>query len=494
MFLKRSIGVCTGLIALAAATVAAQIQPIGTKGSYPDIQIDQDGDLHLVYARSGKTYYRVLPKNGTAFSTEEDTGVGASTDHRMQPDVAIDSRGEPHVLGGARYNVRRSGNWGTAMSPGVSRDHHMAIASNDDVWIVYRGNQLTARRKRAGNSTFDSAINIFSGGGTDHVYPDIIAGSDGKVHVVFRMRNPSNYDCGYVHYDGQQWYGVEWACRNGRPKIEEGPHVALDRNNIPWCAMPEGNLRLNHRGGGSWNNTIQTVSTTGGHTRSEPTIGIDAQDNKFIASWGGEYHAYNMATQSWFHGKLPKVNNQAIGFVDVVGTDGEGAWMVYESGPTVNKSTGAGTADLIVVKVLKDGSVVPYGSTAQRTLDVSASAISASTGGVVEFNLDASTDHRHKGYFLLGSMSGSSPGVELPGARRLPLNIDNFTYLIGHFFNTPRYRNFAGDLDSAGKASAYLSVPAGYLSGAVGVQFYFAFVTLPRQEFASNSVTLTVAP
>jgi len=479
------------LLFLATALTAAQIETIGTQGSYPDIQVDKAGTLHLVYARSGKTYYRMLPAGGKAFTPEESTGVGASRDHQKQPDVAVDAKGGIHVLGNATYNTRSSSGWGSPMSAGVGRDHHMAVTSTGDIWIVYRGSQLSARRKAAGASSFDSPINIFTGGGTDHVYPDICAGTDGTAHVVFRMRYPSNYDCGYLRYDGQKWGSVEWACLNGGPKVEEGPHIALDRNNIPWVAIPEGNLRINHRTGGTWNHTIQTIGSA--HTRSEPTIGVDRVGNMFVAVWGGEYHVYRASTKEWTKGKLPSTNTKPLGFVDVVATD-EGAFMVYEQGSTVNKSTGAGAVDLVAVKVLPDGSVVPPGTGANKPLESDLSAISARTGGLVVYTMDAGAVNAREGYVLLTSFTGTSPGVQLKGNTLLPLNFDALTWAVFQWLHSPNFDRFTWYLDSAGKGRAVLRVDAGHLINLVGLKFYFAYLTLPEMDFASNAVSLLVEP
>jgi len=495
-FRSARCGILVGVMALLVAGVAAaQVKPIGTTGSYPDIQLDKQGNLHLVYARSGKTYYRVLPRGTAAFLPEEYTGAGASNDHRYQPDVAVDSKGVVHVLGNTTYNTRTATGWGTAIRPGVGRDHHMAVASNDDVWVVYRGNQLTARQKKAGASQFGAAVNIFSGGGTDHVYPDICAGTDGTVHVVFRMQYPTNYDCAYLRYDGQKWGTVEWACLNGRSKVEEGPHVALDRNNVPWAAIPEGSLRINHRTGGTWNHTI--VSLGSAPTRSEPTIGVDPAGNKFVGLWGGAYWVYRASTNKWTSGKLPSTNTDPIGFVDVVAdttANGSGAFMVYEQGKSVNKDVGAGAVDLVAVKVLPDGTVVPPGSTTSPTFAVDLTAISAQSGGVLNFTLTAGAAQARKSYIVLGGLSGTSPGLYLPGAAHLPLNIDHFTLAIYVTMGTPRFQRFAGILDSTGRGRAHLQIDPGMLTALVGFKMYFAYMTVPNLSFASTPVDIRVEP
>lgn len=480
---------------LVAGGAAAQLKPIGTTGSYPDIQLDRQGNLHLVYGRSGKAYYRVLPRGAGAFRPEENTGVGASKDHQYQPDVGIDSKGVVHVLGGAYYNTRTGTGWGQPIRPGVGRDHHLAVASNDDAWIVYRGNQLTARHKKAGASQFSAAVNIFSGGGTNHVYPDICAGSDGTVHVVFRMMYPTNYDCAYLRHDGTKWGALEWACLKGRSKVEEGPHVALDRNNVPWVAIPEGYLRINHRTGGTWNHGIVTLGSA--HTRSEPTIGVDPAGNKFVGLWGGEIWVYRASTNKWSSRKLPSTNNDPIGFVDVVAdttSNGTGAFMVYEQGKTVNKSYGAGAVDLVAVKVLPDGSVVPAGAAAPKTFSVDLAAISAQSGGILNFSLSAGPAQSMMSYLVLGSLSGTSPGLSLPGAAHLPLNIDTFTLAIYVTMGTPRFQRFSGILDSTGRARAHLRIDPGMLTALVGFKMHFAYITLPSLQFASNAVDIRVEP
>ena len=358
MLPKRSMIVALSALLIASSPVVAQIAPIGTKGAYPDIALDKNDNLHLVYSRSGKTYYRMLPKGASAFGAEEATGANASRDHRQQPDVAIDSRGVIHVMGGSTYVQKVNGSWTSPQAPGISRDHHFAIDSNDTLWVVYRGQRVTVRSKPANSTQWSAPQNIYTAGSTDHIYPDITAGTDGSVHLVFRMMEPTNYDCGYMKYDGTRWSAaVEWACLKGRPKMEEGPHIALDANNIPHVAMPEGNLRYNVRTSAGWQTPV-TVANSQGFSRAEPTIAIDNAGNRFIGVWGGNIFIYNASTQQWVQRTLPGVVPGKPGFVDVIKAESTGAYMVYESGQTVNKATGAVDAEMIVVKVKPDGTIV----------------------------------------------------------------------------------------------------------------------------------------
>ncbi len=489
MLSGRSLIVALGALLLAHGATA-QIAPIGTKGAYPDLAIDKNGNLHLVYGRSGKTYYRVLSKGSPLFGAEESTGVGASADHRQQPDVAIDSTGGVHVLGGSLYNRKIGTSWGSPQAPGISRDHHMAIDSNDRIWVVYRGGQVAVKSKLASASVWTGGTNIYTSGATDHIYPDITAGTDGSVHLVFRMLHPNNYDCGYLRYNGSTWSSVQWACKQGSPKMEEGPHIALDKNNIPHVAMPEGNLRYNRRVNGQWLTPV-TVAAGAAHSRSEPTIAVDSAGNRYIGAWGGKIWIYNAGTQAWKQYQLPSVVPGGIGFVDVVKQEGVGAWMVYENSQGVNK-TGAGAADLVVVRVQPDGTIQPYASTNNSGLSTTSTVVSASAGGTILYTMDGGTAEANKFAALLMSISGTTPGTALTNNGLLPLNLDPITVLSLQLANTPMFANFAVTLDGQGKAQATLTVARGFLRDLIGIKFHLAFLTFPVTDFASNSVLLQV--
>ena len=56
-------------------------------------------------------------------------------------------------------------------------------------------------------------------------------------------------------------------------------------------------------------------------------------------------------------------------------------------------------------------------------LSVDVNSISAQSGGIVQFMLKAGSVNQNRQYFLLGSVSGTSPGIHLPGgAATLQLN------------------------------------------------------------------------
>lgn len=120
--------------------------------------------------------------------------------------------------------------------------------------------------------------------------------------------------------------------------------------------------------------------------------------------------------------------------------------------------------------------------------------ISGSLGGSVNFTLDAQPVNAGRQYILLGSVTGTSPGTDLPGGLvTLPLNFDIFTDFIFLFLNTPICVDFFGNLDVDGKATAKFDT-LGPVSSAIGVTAHFAFCMNKPFDFASNAVGIDVIP
>jgi len=119
--------------------------------------------------------------------------------------------------------------------------------------------------------------------------------------------------------------------------------------------------------------------------------------------------------------------------------------------------------------------------------------ISKSTGGTVTFDLRSSVAHERRHYFLLGSMSGTSPGTPLPGGNIIPLNRDNFTDLILKYYNYPVFTDFRGLFDLEGEATAVLNAQ-GPLQVQVGTIVHFAFTAEFPYDFQSNPVAVEVVP
>jgi hypothetical protein len=99
-------------------------------------------------------------------------------------------------------------------------------------------------------------------------------------------------------------------------------------------------------------------------------------------------------------------------------------------------------------------------------------------------------------YRILGSLSGTSPGIVL-GRTAVPLNID--TYLRSTVLAEPSVpiTDQIGVLDASGTATAALSVPSGLPPSLAGLSIFHAFVvSMPGTHFApilaSNPTTVTL--
>lgn len=84
--------------------------------------------------------------------------------------------------------------------------------------------------------------------------------------------------------------------------------------------------------------------------------------------------------------------------------------------------------------------------------------VSAELGGLTRMRLLAGNRHAGELYWILGSVSGQTPGVDLLGAH-LPLNFDSYMLLTLTMPTMPALSGFLGTLDASGRGDATLTVP-----------------------------------
>ena len=154
----------------------------------------------------------------------------------------------------------------------------------------------------------------------------------------------------------------------------------------------------------------------------------------------------------------------------------------------------AGTLELTVTA----GDHFPYESTAQVQsggLEADTTTLPESTGGVVHFTLEAGAPNAYRNYLMLGSISGTQPGIPLPGGMAtLPLNWDVMTNVVLSLLNTPIFSDFMGMLDGAGSGSATYDTLGPLPPGLVGASLYFAYALNNPWDFASNAVAIEIVP
>jgi hypothetical protein len=107
-------------------------------------------------------------------------------------------------------------------------------------------------------------------------------------------------------------------------------------------------------------------------------------------------------------------------------------------------------------------------------LYVDVDKLSAKAGGVAMFTLAAGQNHANRNFILLGSVTGTSPGILLPGGlETLPLTWDFYTQIAIQFANGPNFINFMSKLDKDGVSPATFILPAN--TPASGFTMYYAY-------------------
>ncbi len=127
----------------------------------------------------------------------------------------------------------------------------------------------------------------------------------------------------------------------------------------------------------------------------------------------------------------------------------------------------------------------------------SPSTISIATGGRHDLTLDADPARAGQLYAVLGSLSGSVPGIALHGVP-IPLNYDLYTQFTLDFLNSAPFFSTLGVLDAQGHAQAGLILPPAFPPAMAGMTLTHAAITFTLAPFqvrwASNPVPLQLVP
>lgn len=140
-----------------------------------------------------------------------------------------------------------------------------------------------------------------------------------------------------------------------------------------------------------------------------------------------------------------------------------------------------------------DGNGIPDDCLAPP-LSASATEISLSQGGVVELTLNVGPGVATGPFILLGSASGTVPGIVDPvSGLFVPLNIDAYSTLLLSTNGGGVLSQFSGFFDGQGVARVTLTVPPGLSPSLVGVELHHAFVVIDflsaiQVNYVSNAV------
>jgi len=129
-----------------------------------------------------------------------------------------------------------------------------------------------------------------------------------------------------------------------------------------------------------------------------------------------------------------------------------------------------------------DSAIVP-------SLTGNGAALSVSSGNRHDLALDGGVQNADRNYWVVGSMTGTTPGLQL-GSVTVPVSFDLYTVYTIHSTNTVILSNSFGKLDSMERGKASFQPPMGALTPfLVGFTFHHSFITFSGStiHMASNS-------
>lgn len=174
--------------------------------------------------------------------------------------------------------------------------------------------------------------------------------------------------------------------------------------------------------------------------------------------------------------------------------DGGSTWTPINDGLTWDfaNAIALGPAGSDRVFIGSPGTGVHRMKTPTLTSDVS--NFSGTTGGTVNFSLNAGAAGANKLYILLGSLSGTSPGINVAPNFVLPINADSTVVSFMEYANSMYFVNSYANFDASGHALVTLHMPPGIAQPYPGEHFSFAFMTLDPVDFVSPPLSILITP
>jgi glucose/arabinose dehydrogenase len=309
------------------------------------------------------------------------------------------------------------------------------------------------------------------------------------------LRNPWRFS--FDRKTGEMWIGD--VGQNAWEEIDLLPN-GVGGQNLGWRIF-EGN---NCNGQGSCPATVPSCATPGGYTfpvfvyshassNCSVTGGYRYRGSAIPAIEGlyffGDYCTGRTWTIEWNGVSAINFTNQTtnlapVGFtlnnITSYGQDNDGELYIVD--PTGGE----------IFKIVPTGPAAPAPS-----LSAIWQNLSISQGGTQYLELNAGAGQAGNLYFVLGSASGTTPGLTVDG-QNLPLNFDTYFSLSLSSPNVTPFANTLGVLNPQGRASARVRVPAGVLAPTtVGLTFHHAYASIDlggTVQFTSNAVPLTLVP
>ena len=218
--------------------------------------------------------------------------------------------------------------------------------------------------------------------------------------------------------------------------------------------------------------------------RADYVVGSPFSTNGTIAN--GSATVYSGATGTELFELVGETSQGEFGFAvtDAGDVNGDGVPDVAV-GADVAPVTGLGAAGKVRVA-----------SGRTELLTASDHLVSVASGGLVEFYPAAGPEQGGKLFFLLGSASGTKPGVPVPGGATLPLNFDAYTTFTLTSPDTAPLDQTLAFLDSEGDGFSTFTLGVDSPPEFAGIVLHHAFVVLGASsvDAVSNAVPIVLVP
>ncbi|MEQ8764333.1 MAG: sialidase family protein [Planctomycetota bacterium] len=344
-------------------------------------------------------------------------------------------------------------------------------------------------------------------------------GPNGELYVAWLDYSTSKLQVDVSH-DGGLTFGTDVdvasvalisGIPNGSFRANSNPSLGVDISGGPF----DGNVYVcwgNNQG--THTDVLFSRSTDGGVTWSPPLVVND--DGTSRSQWFPWLDVDpNGNVNIGFYDRREDVNDRRIGFWVARSSDGGVSFQpnvrvaeqtfdpsTYPNGSLIGDYNGLAASDRTVHAMWADGRNATndtFTSRVQLAFYGDTDTLSAASGGRVGFTINPGPLYAGASYFVLASISGTSPGYTFSNGLELPLNLDAFTQLGLQLANTPVLPSFIGTLDGTGSATAALDTLGPIANpAAVGLQLSFAvLVTGPGASpwaWASEPFGVTILP
>lgn len=470
---------------------------------FPTIAVDPTDRLHLFACASDQ---------GSSFYASFDGGLTWSFSHddRGAPSIAFGPNGEIYVstISGDLFVGRSfdggltTTNWVQVTSEGgtgfidaatlaidrsgSSRDGTVYVSFTDRgfegdafVWVATSSTDGASWSKKR-----------VSDAGSKAETSSIAVDGNGVVGVVYYDR----YNSAAIWFDHSSDGGATFGrdvkvaaadpfnIPNLRDFVFPTPRMAIDTSRGPYDGTiyvvwsrgasdgPDVVLSSSSDHGATWTTPI-VVNDVTTNSQFTPSIAVDPQGNVVVAFYDARDSATNQSVRLY----ESRSSDGGKTFQKNVAVSDVGFPLRTADAGLLEARTGIDASDRMVHAIwtdVRNGDLDIYTSTVALDFSTDVASISAAIGGTVTFTVSPGPLFLSDDYFVLGSLSGTSPGIDF-FFENVPVNYDNFTLATIVLAGSSIFPGFAGTLDANGAASAQL-VSGPLPPSLVGVQMDFA--------------------